>query len=667
MKKLSLVVSVAALAFGAQATDYVWSGGGTDAGVWTDPANWGGSGYPVCGDTATFSDDATITADFDMGGEEGTDEVLTVVIADGKKLTFDCSVSGNGGLARQGDGCIYLKKANPFKGKYLSYKCPAGAVTKGRTYVYHGEAFGTQAADLDASLGGYASVWFDAGGGTITFDIPIVVSRCAGKDTTNGFSCRNGTIVFNKEVSSRNRLSIKDASAGTESATELRFKEKVSCKSWFDFALSSRTSVYFEKGYSLSGTFNRWPNAATMHFFTQLPSSLSAGYSEQDICEAEDIFLSSGITGFPWSDHANTPGGRIDLNGFTQRFPVVGGSVLTKTTNYGFTSPADKPANVVLEGAYTKNCRYNGHFYGTAGLVWNPDGGEYEFVFTNSTQNATAGELVASNGTIRLAGTSSFTSLKRIAVSATGTFAVDETAGANLFATNVEVAVGGKLTLATGVVLTTKKLVVGEQEIVEPGRYSSEDYPGTIDGLGVVEIPGVPCNWVGADGGRWADPANWDIRAVPGVQNDVTIPGGKKVLVDETTPEVCSLMLGNGSTAATITMSGWGTCLRAKTVTVRNKSSLTIAAPFTNETDKARIWIQCTDFTLETGATIAMNGKGWEGGHYDIAHPNDPTNPNGAWYNDDGVNHGGWGPGRTKAINAGASHLGRGGYSGCSA
>jgi len=661
---MKLLVSVGTLllaASGVLAGDYVWTGGGT-AGDWTSSANWGvDSGYPQAGDTATFNDDVTITSDFSLGGTEGTEDVLSVTIADGKSLTFDCSVSGNGGLARNGDGCIHLKKANPFKGKYLSYKCPAGSVTKGRTYVYHGEAFGTQAADLDASLGGYASVWFDAGGGTITFDIPIIVSRCGNKDTTNGFSCRNGTIVFNKEVSSRGRLSIKDSDAKTASATELRFKEKVSCKSWFDFALSDRTSVYFEKGYSLSGTLNRWPNDATMHFFTQLPSVLGSCYGEVDVCEIEDVFLLSKISYLLWSDHSNTSGGRIDLNGFTQRFPVLkSGAVLTKTQNFGFTSPSDKPANVLLEGAYANDLRYNGHFYGTAGLVWNPDTADRTFAFTN-TVSGSAGDLIVSNGTIRLAGTSSFTALNRIAVSESGTFAVDDTAGADLFATNVIVATGGKLALADGVTLATKKFVFGETEVTLAGRYTAADYPTVIVGNGAVEVKGVPCTWVGANGGLWSEPTNWSGDAVPGLNSDVTIPSGKSVVIDATNAEIYRLTIGGGSSAATLTMTNWTTCLQAREINVLNKGSITTMGAFTNDTEKSRVWIKCRDFNLAAGATIAMDGKGWMGGHYKLIGTTE-TNPSGAWYNDDGVNHGGWGPGRTGAVSAGASHLGKGGY-----
>ena len=658
MKKFSLVVSIVVLALGVQAADYVWTGGG-DEGVWTDSANWGvESGYPVCGDTATFNADATITADFDMGGAEGTDGMLTVVIADGKKLTFDCSVSGNGGLKRQGDGELYLKKANPFKGVFKS-EATGYSASKARTYVYNGGALGLNSADFYVA-NCMTPLTVDAGGGTIEFDIPFSLSWCSNAQSSNVLHFRNGTIIFNQPVKAKSRLSWKDTS---DLGGVIRFKDTFTVGGWFDFALETKFKVYFEKGYSVSGSINLYGFRGELHLMTQV-TKIDVFYRSQIVSEIEDVLLNSGVKSFNWSNHNNElNGSRFNLNGFTQHYPVLtSGNVMTYSQNYGFTSPADKPANVVLEGAYKNNLSYNGHFYGTAGLVWNPDSADYTFIFTN-TVNDTTGEIVASNGTIRLAGTSSFTALTRIEVSETGTFSVDATAGAKLFATNVEVAVGGKLALASGVALTTKKLVIGEQEYVEPGRYTATDYPELIDGEGAVVIQGVPCGWVGADGGRWADPANWDIRAVPGVQNDVTIPGGKKVLVDETTPEVCSLTLGNGSTAATITMSGWDTCLRAKTVTVRNKSSLTIAAPFTNETDKARIWIQCTDFTLETGATIAMNGKGWEGGHYNINST--VTNPGGDWKNCDGVNHGGWGPGRTKNINAGASHLGRGGYSTC--
>ena len=60
MKKL-MTLAAAMTVLAAAATDYTWTGGGTDT-LWTNEANWDGSGYPQSGDTATLNTaDAVIT------------------------------------------------------------------------------------------------------------------------------------------------------------------------------------------------------------------------------------------------------------------------------------------------------------------------------------------------------------------------------------------------------------------------------------------------------------------------------------------------------------------------------------------------------------------------------------------------------------------------------
>jgi hypothetical protein len=59
----ALAVFVFLFGFGTEAwgTSYTWTGGATPDQSWTNPANWGGSGYPTTGDIATFQSDATVT------------------------------------------------------------------------------------------------------------------------------------------------------------------------------------------------------------------------------------------------------------------------------------------------------------------------------------------------------------------------------------------------------------------------------------------------------------------------------------------------------------------------------------------------------------------------------------------------------------------------------
>lgn len=663
MKTLPALVSIVAFvpAFAVSAGDFTWTGGGA-AGDWTDPANWGvESGYPQVGDSATFKDSATITSDFDMGGTEGTADVLTVTIADGTTLTIDASISGEGGFTREGSGALVLKKANPFKGKFQANGWTAKDKTKANilTTIYDSGALGTQAASFDNGKNwSFASLVLDASAvpdGTMTISIPLTLCRLVSETGRPNLQLKNGSFVFKGEINAPYRLVFGGSEIGDA------WFGRVSGTGYFQpaAAFQKTSHLYFTDQVSL-GAFYAYNNKST--WVLRCPNGVTGDvtlYASPFVCETNDVFAAMSNKGFPWASHNSTDGGRIDLNGFDQNFPNEqnGCFVCRNTapvgqpiTNYGFTSPADRPANVILSGAGVVNAaksqRYNGHFYGAAGLVWDPSDAEAEFVFSNVVHDTT-GELVVSNGIVRLFDGASFTALSKLTVASGATLKADDSydatsghaTGADFFAQEIKVAADAKLDLPRDVTLVTKKFAVGDEVVTAVGKYTRADYPDLFTGDGTVEIKGVPCSFTGPSGGLWSDPDNWEGGALPDEQSAVIIPAGKSVVIDETNAEVYSVAIGGGNSAATLTMTNWNTCLQAKYINVLNKGVITTTDAFTNETQKCRVWIKCIDFNLASGASIAMDGKGWMGGHYNLTNPDD-SNPSGAWYNDDGVNHG---------------------------
>jgi len=74
-----------------------------------------------------------------------------------------------------------------------------------------------------------------------------------------------------------------------------------------------------------------------------------------------------------------------------------------------------------------------------AGLLWNPTSGDNVFVFSNSV-STTQGDLIVSNGTVRLAQGASFSQLNKLALGPGAAFAVEPGAGAGFTATELVLA-----------------------------------------------------------------------------------------------------------------------------------------------------------------------------------------------------------------------------------
>ena len=116
-------------------------------------------------------------------------------------------------------------------------------------------------------------------------------------------------------------------------------------------------------------------------------------------------------------------------------------------------------------------------------------------------------------------------------------------------------------------------------------------------------------------GGDETNPADWNTDGnwsdgVPSAGNTVVIPSGvaNMPVLAASTP-----MLDEVIIAGTLTTTNWTTCLNATTVTILSGGTLTSGVAVTNETDLSRVWINCTDLTIENGGKIDVNYKGYAG------------------------------------------------------
>ena len=621
--KQSVVLAVVAFACAgaAVAAEFTWTGGAS--GDWTTPGNWDvGAGYPKAGDTAKFNETVTIAgSDINIGGEEGTTDALTIDIADGKTLTIDASISGEGGVTRSGEGTLKLNRANPFKGEYLSRN--ASAQAKGRTYVYNQDALGTKSANfredpVPAGTKNYAPLFIDAGGGTFTFSVPIRICN-NNNDMSDGLNLANGSVIFTKSVVAPARFH-----GSISKVTEIRFKEKFSAGGWCDMGWGG-CRIYYEKGFTSGGS--TWLNSGsssstTIYFLSQDNNIYFGTYGPGNatyVCCTNDVFKDSNVAnprGLGWQvgDGSQKSVSKLDLGGFDQHYKagLVRGSVID-SKNYGYTS--ETPAQVILAGANTTDIAFNGNFWGAAGLTWNPNNGTTEFILSNVV-SMTKGSLRALSGTIRLSDGSSFSRLAEIEIGGTGSFVLNDDAGTYTFASNILVAAGGALAIPAGRTVSCYTCFDENGQLTN-GLYKTgaAGAPAFLSGDGTLEVNSAPLfKWVGAAGGNWSEDANWEAGVKPIAGARVQLDAGASVTLDEPTPRLAQLTLLN----ATLRVGeGFDTVkIDADKVVVGVGGVITTTGAFATAPDApaSRVWITCGDLDVAAGGAIDVSNCGWAGG-----------------------------------------------------
>jgi hypothetical protein len=114
--------------------------------------------------------------------------------------------------------------------------------------------------------------------------------------------------------------------------------------------------------------------------------------------------------------------------------------------------------------------------------------------------------------------------------------------------------------------------------------------------------------WANASGtGDWFTAANWspsDNYPQPGEW--VVITYGL-VLLTNSTANLASLSITNAS----LLFTNWSTCLTASNVTIKGGGTVTLPSAFTNGQMSNRVWVVCTNFTLNAGGTILADVRGF--------------------------------------------------------
>lgn len=441
------------------AADFTWNGGAS--GSWNSPANWLVNGQPAesvpgAGDAAKFTSSATITEAMTIGTG-----VLTLDIASGESLTIDAVISGEGGISRVNAGALHLKKANAFSGGFSSTGTAnptsyiaADAVLSGEVYIYDGAALGGSTASFDADCTwGHGSALHIAGPVTVT--TPLVLSGDL-KDLGTLF-ITGGDVTFAESVTGKGRLRVK-----SDDNLTVTFKKAVALSGYFMPSGNNTTWVLDE---AMTGCSDFFTGGSTQTFFLNHEGANFYHFELGSMlhCGAVDA-LGPKLNGyFQFNNN-----GYVCLDGNDQTVIKTGMEIrqpAAKWTSYGFISPPDSRASIRYVGSSAADdiltiTDFHGTFSGSAGLEWAPFDATREFIFSR-TEQTTVGAFEATRGTIRVRGGASISRLGELSVGANGAFAADTDAG-YLFVTNLSVASGGKLKLASDIVLNCKHATVGE-------------------------------------------------------------------------------------------------------------------------------------------------------------------------------------------------------------
>ena len=123
------------------------------------------------------------------------------------------------------------------------------------------------------------------------------------------------------------------------------------------------------------------------------------------------------------------------------------------------------------------------------------------------------------------------------------------------------------------------------------------------------QAPAAVKIWQTPSAGRWDEPAHW-MGGLPAAGDDVVITNaGAEVLVTAATPALNSLTLSRR-----LVCSNWTTRIEARMVSIGTGGAITLPPAFTESQMSNRVWIVCSNLTIEAGGKIDAAGKGYAGG-----------------------------------------------------
>ena len=130
---------------------------------------------------------------------------------------------------------------------------------------------------------------------------------------------------------------------------------------------------------------------------------------------------------------------------------------------------------------------------------------------------------------------------------------------------------------------------------------AGEAWASTTEGF-LTAVPGANAT---TNAGIWNDGSIWSLGRRPVAGDAVTV--NHAVLLTNTTESLSTFTITN----ATMTFTNWGTALHAAMVTVQDGGTLTLPSAFTTNQMSNRVWVVCSDFTIDPGGRILADARGY--------------------------------------------------------
>lgn len=584
---LSAVVLLCAGAASAEAKNCVWTGAAGD-GRWSTPGNWEGGLVPVSGDTVSVSGAGAVDGEVenDISGLTLSKLVMTgtapfrlegealAFSAPGEFLAFSASAAvtnalsmalpdGECEVSTTSGGGVPFVLSGVISGEYAKLVLPKSnknpvALAGGNTYGGGTSSRTTNDLFIDNLSGcGKEGSTLEAVG-TVCFRVPGTIKYALAYTGTGTFNLRfawSGRYEFSEKISGVNATQLgiycgpTYNESGLATSGELVFLKEVEfpdaklynglrsgwtveCRSPMAFkeivGHCGITSVFAVYEYYATNAFASIRPSYAMRIHTKVPDAFSGNPPV-----LFDGYMSSG-TGIS--------AGELDLCGNDQRFDRLSSGV-----NYpdrGIVRTTGGASTLTLSG--TASAFTYAMLSDDLSVVWNAADSAFTQTFSNRVHTM-SGALVVSNGTLEVAGASSFAAAKLIEVASGGRLLLDTSlAGAFAGVERIDVAAGGKVEVvsgaspfsAGGAVLnleTGAEFILPETdaydflsvtldgEVLENGVYTEDALPGIRGGRIIsrgVDAERVDAVWSGAgEGGSVASAANWEGGAAPALND----------------------------------------------------------------------------------------------------------------------------------------------------
>ena len=558
MKKLLVLPAVALSVAFAYADPYEWKGGVSASADWNVPDNWSPSGVPGGGDTATIASEVTFVSDIVISSGE-------LKIVSSAAVNLNGQISGTGSLRLAPTAEIALAGANSYEG---------GTYVDGPVRLKSATAFGASRQVKHNS----GAVYFAASGAVYAYD--ILPQReyvsfnywFSASGTLDGSIARDDiafNVWFRSDVANSDFV-ITGKVGGSKSA---------SVGSTVDFRVrsGSTTCPITVLGGIATGevrgdtTGDGWSTASRGIGGESEIKKLSLAYVKEFVLLSSDVLDEGTVLNFlGYTDNGKAV---VDLNGFSQTANrMVSAAPASYNTTAWCVDSASEDATLTLVPSENALANY-AYLKGRVSLVMAAEDSSRVQVFQGRA-STTVGNLIVSNGVVRVCDGASFPNVPNVEIADGGTLEVD-TAVTGAFAglRAVTVAEGGKFSVSSAAAdaFASKAIVlrIDSEDAIELGTDVSlsvaalyvggeQKSVGTYKfGDGSIIVPLSPSDastgvWIGQGASeKTTDFANWE-GGYPGEIGLTFARGGSQALLaaDLTPTEIVFDLLESSPTFA---------------------------------------------------------------------------------------------------------------------